>query len=355
MKQVFKHFLTITALLCVALGAAAQGDFSVIKKIEGVDVGNLASPGNVDYSNGTITVTPENGYYLTAEDITVYKMINGQYAQGRRREPSYNTQVAITASDPDADPSKATTYTFTKPGDEYDYEIVANFHVRKSVEDATVTGLEESYTYTGEAIKPVVTVKADDNTLTLGTDYRAFYADSINASTDQVKGKITLYGIRKYTGTKQINYTIAKADPTLTFSSATATYTFGQEFTKPTLTTTPAGLEVTYTSSNENVAKADEASGDITPVAASTEAITITASFAGNDNYNAEEATYALTVAKGTAVVTKVPTAKENLTYTSEAQALINVGECTTGNMQYKVGTNGTYSANIPTGTDAKT
>ena len=355
MKQVFKHFLTITALLCVALGAAAQGDFSVIKKIEGVDVGNLASPGNVDYSNGTITVTPENGYYLTAEDITVYKMINGQYAQGRRREPSYNTQVAITATDPDADPSKATTYTFTKPGDEYDYEIVANFHVRKSVEDATVTGLEESYTYTGEAIKPVVTVKADDNTLTLGTDYRAFYADSINASTDQVKGKITLYGIRKYTGTKQINYTIAKADPTLTFSSATATYTFGQEFTKPTLTTTPAGLEVTYTSSNENVAKADEASGDITPVAASTEAITITASFAGNDNYNAEEATYALTVAKGTAVVTKVPTAKENLTYTGEAQALINVGECTTGNMQYKVGTDGTYSANIPSATDAQT
>ena len=355
MKQVFKHFLTITALLCVALGAAAQGDFSVIKKIEGVDVGNLASPGNVDYSNGTITVTPENGYYLTAEDITVYKMINGQYAQGRRREPSYNTQVAITATDPDADPSKATTYTFTKPGDEYDYEIVANFHVRKSVEDATVTGLEESYTYTGEAIKPVVTVKADDNTLTLGTDYRAFYADSINASTDQVKGKITLYGIRKYTGTKQINYTIAKADPTLTFSSATATYTFGQEFTKPTLTTTPAGLEVTYTSSNENVAKADEASGDITPVAASTEAITITASFEGDDNYNAQDATYALTVAKGTAVVTKVPTAKENLTYTGEALALINAGECTTGNMQYKLGTDGTYSANIPSATDAKT
>ena len=355
MKQVFKHFLTITALLCVALGAAAQGDFSVIKKIEGVDVGNLASPGNVDYSNGTITVTPENGYYLTAEDITVYKMINGQYAQGRRREPSYNTQVAITATDPDADPSKATTYTFTKPGDEYDYEIVASFHVRKSVEDATVTGLEESYTYTGEAIKPVVTVKADDNTLTLGTDYRAFYADSINASTDQVKGKITLYGIRKYTGTKQIEYTIAKANPTLTFSSTTATYTFGQAFTKPTLTTTPEGLEVTYTSSNENVAKADEASGDITPVAASTEAITITASFAGNDNYNAEEATYALTVAKGTAVVTKVPTAKENLTYTGEAQALINAGECTTGNMQYKVGTDGTYSANIPSATDAQT
>ena len=54
-------------------------------------------------------------------------------------------------------------------------------------------------------------------------------------------------------------------------------------------------------------------------------------------------------------MVTKVPTAKENLTYTSEAQALINVGECTTGNMQYKVGTDGTYSANIPTGTDAKT
>ena len=357
MKQVFKHFLTITALLCVALGAAAQGDFSVIKKIEGVDVGNLASPGNVDYSNGTITVMPENGYYLTAEDITVYKMINGQYAQGRRREPSYNTQVAITATDPDADPSKATTYTFTKPGDEYDYEIVANFHVRKSVEDATVTGLEESYTYTGEAIKPVVTVKADDNTLTLGTDYRAFYADSINASTDQVKGKITLYGIRKYTGTKQINYTIAKADPTLTFSSATATYTFGQAFTQPTLTTTPTGLAVKYTSSNTNVADVDQSTGAITAKAASTEAITITASFAGNDNYNAEEATYSLTVAKGTATLATPPAAIANLTYNGQNQALITAGSATNGTLKYSLtgGDATDFSETIPTGKEAKT
>ncbi|MBO7130362.1 MAG: hypothetical protein J6W05_11405 [Prevotella sp.] len=358
MKQVFKHFLISTALLFASLGAFAGGDATVIYKLDG-NASSADVVGIVTYSssNGTITVTPKDGYYLEATDLTVYKMIDGQYAQGRTREPNYMTPVAVTATNSGADPSNTTTYTITVPGDEYDYEIVANFHVRKSVEDATVTGLADSYTYTGEPIKPVVTVKVGGNTLTLGTDYRAFYADSINASTDQVKGKITLYGIRKYTGTKQINYTIAKADPTLTFSSATATYTYGQAFTQPTLTTTPTGLAVKYTSSNTNVADVDQSTGAITAKAASTEAITITASFAGNDNYNAEEATYSLTVAKGSATLATPPAAIANLTYNGQNQALITAGSATNGTLKYSLtgGDATDFSETIPTGKEAKT
>ena len=297
MKQVFKHFLISTALLFASLGAFAGGDATVIYKLDG-NASSADVVGIVTYSssNGTITVTPNDGNYLEATDLTVYKMIDGQYAQGRTREPNYMTPVAVTATNSGADPSKTTTYTITVPGDEYDYEITANFHRRTSVEDATVTGLADSYTYTGEPIKPVVTVKVGGNTLTLGTDYGVSYTDSINASTDQVKGKITLYGIRTYMGTKTVEYTIAKANPTLTFSSATATYTFGQAFTQPTLTTTPTGLAVTYASSNTNVADVDQSTGAITAKAASTEAITITASFAGNDNYNGASDAYVLTV-----------------------------------------------------------
>lgn len=48
------------------------------------------------------------------------------------------------------------------------------------------------------------------------------------------------------------------------------------------------------------------------------------------------------------------PTAQENLTYTGREQALITAGSVTSGGtMQYSLTENGTYSQDIPTGTDA--
>ena len=48
------------------------------------------------------------------------------------------------------------------------------------------------------------------------------------------------------------------------------------------------------------------------------------------------------------------PTAQENLTYTGQTQALITAGSVTSGGtMQYSLTENGTYSQDIPTGTDA--
>ena len=50
------------------------------------------------------------------------------------------------------------------------------------------------------------------------------------------------------------------------------------------------------------------------------------------------------------------PTAQENLTYTGQEQALITAGSVTDyGTMQYSLTENGTYSQDIPTGTDAGT
>ena len=50
------------------------------------------------------------------------------------------------------------------------------------------------------------------------------------------------------------------------------------------------------------------------------------------------------------------PTAQENLTYTGQEQALITAGSVTSGGiMQYSLTENGTYSQDIPAGTDAGT
>ena len=85
-----------------------------------------------------------------------------------------------------------------------------------------------------------------------------------------------------------------KQDVTMSFSLPAATATLGEDFTEPTLTTTPAGLTVSYSSSNEAVATVNANTGDVTLVAEGT--TEITATFAGNSSYNPGTASYLLAV-----------------------------------------------------------
>ena len=83
---------------------------------------------------------------------------------------------------------------------------------------------------------------------------------------------------------------------TMSFSPTSVTATLGESFTAPTLSMSPSGLTVTYSSSNTNVATVNASTGAVTLKAVGT--TTITASFAGNDDYYANSATYMLTVQK---------------------------------------------------------
>lgn len=85
-----------------------------------------------------------------------------------------------------------------------------------------------------------------------------------------------------------------KQSVTMTFSASAATATLGETFTAPTLSTTPSGLTVTYSSSNTSAATVNATTGAVTLKA--TGVTTITATFAGNDNYYAGSASYTLTV-----------------------------------------------------------
>lgn len=74
---------------------------------------------------------------------------------------------------------------------------------------------------------------------------------------------------------------------------------------------------------------------------------------AGYEKYATVTGTVTVKVNKATPTF-NAPTAQENLTYTGQAQALITAGSVTSGGtMQYSLTENGTYSPDIPTGTDA--
>lgn len=341
MKQITRYTLALMALLMVCTGAWAEvvikptANGTVVKSVSGSTV--------------TLTVTPDNDYYLSTLKVT--KTVDGSNAQ-TRNDPAFNPEVELTATDANADLGGVTTWTFTTE-DPYGYEVASTFEAQTSIATATIT-VDGTYTYTGEAIEPTFTVDLGGTALTKGTDFTVAYENNTNAQTSNANNAptITLTGKSKYTGTVSTTFAIGKADPTLTFSPTVATYTFGTTFTKPTLTKKPTDATVTYTSSKTDVATVDASTGDITGVAAGEATITVT--FAGNDNYNEGTGSYTLTVAKGAASVSKAPTAKENLVYTGEAQALINAGEATNGEMKYKVGSDGTYSTDIPKETGAK-
>ncbi len=72
----------------------------------------------------------------------------------------------------------------------------------------------------------------------------------------------------------------------------------------------------------------------------------------GYEEYATATGTVTIKVNKATPTFT-APTAQENLTYTGQEQALITAGMTDHGTMQYSLTENGTYSQDIPTGTDA--
>ena len=74
---------------------------------------------------------------------------------------------------------------------------------------------------------------------------------------------------------------------------------------------------------------------------------------AGYEEYATATGTVTIKVNKATPTF-NAPTARENLTYTGQEQALITAGSVTDhSTMQYSLTKNGTYSQDIPTGTDA--
>lgn len=130
----------------------------------------------------------------------------------------------------------------------------------------------------------------------------ALYANkyTVTLTTGSTNSKITFTNKLKDKAFFIDNIVITKAggsgveleDPKCAFSAETATYTLGEAFSAPTFTTVSDG-EVTYKSSNTDVATVDN-SGNITAIAAGT--TTITASVGVTDTYMPGSASYTLTV-----------------------------------------------------------
>lgn len=324
MKNYIKGFGIIVALL-YSMNALAAGTI----KVNGVTVettatrldndGNAASA-SIDVGSGkcTLTITPGYGKYITVNDISAIKTIDGSNAQ--TRTPGIDTPVTISATDDTADPSGTTSYTFAVPTtNEYDYEVTATFQSRTSVDNATVEVVGGPYTYSGSAIKPDLKVTVGGVTLTKDTDYKAYYKDSINAGTNT--GKVIIEGIRKYNGSRgdwdnpAATYTIEKAEitPVVTITG----WTYGSPANAPEVKEgNPGKGEVSY--KYKVTSEGDDTYSAEVPTAANN--YTVKATVAETPNYKEGTAIKTFTISPKTIAGATITLTPESFTYNGQNQ-----------------------------------
>lgn len=129
---------------------------------------------------------------------------------------------------------------------------------------------------------------------------------AINSDIEEISLQTDGYIYVKYV---KVVYT-PKKSVTLSFPQESYSITAGDSFTAPTLTTDPAGLTVTYSSSDETIATVNASTGEVS-LEGGIGSTTITATFAGDDEYKSGSAFYTLTVNR--ALSTSISQIKEDL------------------------------------------
>ena len=155
------------------------------------------------------------------------------------------------------------TFKFVVSNDDCDAAVevrVKNDNLVKSLSasDIKIQLSKTSYTYTGAAFKPDVTVKDGSEVLELTNDYTISYKDNIAAGT----AKAVITGVGNYSGVVEKEFTIASKTSTATCQLDKSTFAYTGLPIKPTVTvkvgneTIPSEQYTVAYSNNTNVGTA---------------------------------------------------------------------------------------------------
>lgn len=153
----------------------------------------------------------------------------------------------------------------------------------QSILNAQITLPGGTYTYTGKAFAPAVTVTLEGKTLTQGTDYVINYFDNINAGTAQVQ----ITGRGSYEGVTQSSFQIKKASPKMSALITKDELIVGQ-------TTSFIKADGCQFESGDPEVASVTTEGVIKAVAAGT--TTVSAIYAETDNYSEGRVIFTITV-----------------------------------------------------------
>ncbi len=204
-----------------------------VKLVEGTDY-EVTYADNTVAGDATITVDGINNYAgnadytftIVAADKDIAKAVVDQKSIfSKEYDGTKQTQDALTVSINNTKLVKDTDYTvvyenninagtakavLTGKGDYAGTKVVEFTITARKFDSVQVKVEKSSYTQTGSAIEPKVTV-TDSNlkaTLVEGTDYTVVYENNINAGT----AKVTVTGKGNFAGTKTATFTIEKGE-----------------------------------------------------------------------------------------------------------------------------------------------
>lgn len=233
-------------------GNVEVGTARVIAQLQGNHTGALSTDFNITKRSITVTASAQTiafGGSISSDvsQATTTNLISGHrlgsimLTTDKTAPGTYDN--AITASNAfilDADGMDATgNYTITY--------ATGNLNILgKPYSETTFTiDLDEgnSFPYKAAAYTPAVTVKDNGKTLTKDSDYEVAYTNNINASTETVKGTVTITFKGNYSGTATTNFTITKRRVTVTPKEQTITYNTGGPVTTAADITTLVSID----------------------------------------------------------------------------------------------------------------
>ncbi len=186
----------------------------------------------------------------------------------------------------------------------------------------SIMNADGQYLYATEAKKVAFCDTEKTWTLSNGTDGVEMTYGSFGTMTYNVNSpRFTTYTSNATASMIRANLYMeydGKKDVILQFEPEEVTYVLGEDFIMPTLIMSEQGLELTYTSSHPNVAVIEDGGIALTGELGTT---VITASFAGNDQFNPASASYTLTVTDGTTPVQTGTGRYELITSTDDLEA----------------------------------
>ena len=214
-------------------------------------------------------------------------------------------------------PTKAGDYqvTATLVSNTHDGVGIDNFTIKqKDLADTMVTVAEGTYTYTGEAIEPVVTVSdvVNEKELITAGDYTVEYSGNVDAGEATVT--VTAAEDGNYTGTATAKFTIGKASLADKTPTIVGTAEVGGVLTARLEGVDAAEYTWTWMRDDTAISGAEDASYVLT-FQDSNKAITVKAVAKANGNYQGEtQASAAVTVAKQAIAGTVTISEKTNVT-----------------------------------------
>ena len=382
--------LTIKAVEGSDYTGSKTAEWRIVPHKAKVEVGDVikAYDGTTDLPDGKISLVSaagsagyQAGLPLPLSEGNGFELTDAKYDSANASETEKNISFTVKLTDTNYTFEDGTTEkAFTLNGAELEDK---SFKINKAaaptnIQSGTlniINGTQQTYTYDFKELLPELS-ESEYGTISYGNQaaislvsqsgyyydetivefkngvliLAQFYAKDGNMTGQigTVKVKVTTTNYEDFQLTLVLN-AVNQIKPTPDGEITAAEITYGDALSKSTILGKMKDPD-TGKSVNGTFAWTD---GTIKPNAGDYEADWTFTPAEGYEEYATATGTVTIKVNKATPTF-NAPTAQENLTYTGQEQELITAGSVTSGGtMQYSLTENGTYSQDIPTGTDA--